>query len=110
LRWKLLIIASLLAAAVGAGASFTLAHFLLAPANGVPLFGWAAALSFVAPLGGIVYAAIFVYRHTARRRATQAAATVLLAALLTLAALTLGSILVRSPPREVIPAPPAKTT
>ncbi|MDT5296060.1 MAG: hypothetical protein QOJ76_2940 [Acidobacteriota bacterium] len=110
LRLKLLIIASLLASAAGATASFALTHFLLAPVNGVSPFGWTVALTLLAPLGAVIYAAVFVYRHTARRRATQAAATALLATLLTLTALALGSVLDRRHPPEVIPAPPAKTT
>jgi hypothetical protein len=92
LRWKLLIAASLLAAAAGAGACYAAAYFLLNP------------------VGLITYAAIFVYRHTARRRALQAAATALLASLLTLTALTLGSALRARPEPETSPIPPAKTT
>jgi hypothetical protein len=104
LRWKLLIAASLLAAAAGAGACYAAARLVL-PA-GAP--GWAAALPLLAPLGATAYASVFVYRHTARRRALQAAATALLASLLTLAALTLGSFLSGRPGPEVFPAPPTK--
>jgi hypothetical protein len=105
LRWKLLIAASLLAAAAGAGSCYAAARFLAPDAR-----GWAAALSLLAPLGAITYASVFVYRHTARRRALQAAATALLASLLTLTALTLGSILSGRPGAELIPTLPAKTT
>jgi hypothetical protein len=41
----------------------------------------------------IVFAAIFVYRHTARRRKLQAFLTTLIATLLTLALFVLASIL-----------------
>ena len=109
MRWKLLIAASLLAAAAGAGACLAAARFLL-PAAGPNRPGWAAALTILAPLGAITYASIFVYRHTARRRALQAAAAALLASLLTLTALTLGSILAGRPESELLPAPPSKTT
>jgi hypothetical protein len=111
LRWKLLIAASLLAAAVGAGAFYAASYFLLAPWAGraaAPL--WAAALSLLAPLGAITYAAVFVYRHTPRRRQLQAAATALLASLLTLAALTLGPVLKGRPAPELLPSPPTKNT
>jgi hypothetical protein len=104
LRWKLLIAASLLAAAASAGVCYAAARYLL------PAPGWAAALTLLAPLGAITYAAIFVYRHTARRRALQAAATALLASLLALTALTLGSILNGRAGPELFPAPPSKNT
>jgi len=45
------------------------------------------------PVATIVVAAIFVYRHTARRRRLQAFLTTLIATLLTLAIFVLASIL-----------------
>jgi hypothetical protein len=109
LRWKLLIAASLLAAAAGAGVCYAAARYLV-PAGGANAQGWVAALPLLAPLGATTYAAIFVYRHTARRRALQAAATALLASLLTLTALTLASVLSGRAAPELSPAPPSKTT
>lgn len=111
MRWKLLIAASLLAAAAGAGSCYAAAR-LLTPAAGrsAPGWGWALALTLLAPLGANAYAAVFVYRHTARRRVLQAAATALLASLLALTALTLGSILMGRPEPELFTPPPAKTT
>ena len=109
MRWKLLIAASLLAAAAGAGSCYAAARFL-ASAAGQNAPGWALALTLLAPLGATTYASVFVYRHTARRRALQAAATALLAALLTLTALTFGSILAGRPEPELLPVPPTKTT
>lgn len=107
MRWKLLIAASLLAAAAGAGVCYAAARLLLAPGAAAP--AWAAAL-LLPPVGAVTYASIFVYRHTSRRRALQAAATALLASLLTLTALSLGSLLRVSPAPELFPAPPARTT
>jgi hypothetical protein len=106
LRWKLLIAASLLAAAAGAGAFYAARYFLPASWGGP----WAAASSLLAPLCAITYAAIFVYRHTARRRQLQAAATALLASLITLAALTLFPVLTGRPAPELPPSPPTKNT
>jgi hypothetical protein len=107
LRWKLLIAASLLAAAAGAGVCYAAVRFLL-PATAPDASVWVAALPLLAPLGAITYAAIFVYRHTPRRRALQAAATAILASLLTLAALTLASVLSGRPGPELFPTPPSK--
>jgi len=109
LRWKLLIAASLLAAAAGVGVYYAAARFLL-PATRVNPQSWVAALPLLAPLGAITYAAIFVYRHTPRRRALQAAATAILALLLTLAALTLASVLSGHPKPELFPTPPSKNS
>jgi hypothetical protein len=108
LRWKLLIAASLLAAAAGAGACYAAARFLLPASGGADAPGWAAALPWLAPLGAITYAGIFVYRHTARRRALQAAATALLASLLTLTALALAPVLSGRPGPRLLPALPSK--
>ena len=105
MRWKLLILASLVAATAGAGACFAAARFLLAPTHGLAQAGWVAAAALVVPLAATTFASVFVYRHTARRRALQAAATALLAALLTLTALLVGSLITRSRTPELLPAP-----
>jgi hypothetical protein len=108
MRWKLLIAASLLATIVGAGSVLALVHFVLAPAGRVADPGWVAAATLLLPLAAITFATIFVYRHTARRRTLQAAATALLAIILTLAALlTIPPFLVPRPvpPSELQPIP-----
>jgi hypothetical protein len=106
LRWKLLTLASLVAALVGAGACIAAARFLSAPAPGPGQSGWAVAAALVVPVAAITFASVFVYRHTARRRALQAAATALLAALLTLTALLVASLLTRRATPELLPPPP----
>jgi hypothetical protein len=108
LRWKLLIAASLLAAVVGVGLCYAADYFLRAMWGLSGATTWAAALPLVAPLGAITYATVFVYRHTARRRTLQAAATALLALLLALAALTLGPVLLGRPAPGLLPSPPTK--
>lgn len=112
MRWKLLILAPLSAATAGAGACFAAARFLLDPSRGLTQVGWVAAATLIVPVAATVFATVFVYRHTARRRALQAATTALLAALLTLTALALGSLLTRRPAPELLPAtkPSAKTS
>ncbi|HKG12193.1 MAG TPA: hypothetical protein VKB12_02600 [Pyrinomonadaceae bacterium] len=105
MRWKLLIAASLLAFAVGTGACVFVVR-LLAAGGGGALSAWAALVALALPVACVVYASIFVYRHTARRRALQAAATALLASMLTLAALLLGSLLTNVRAPELLqPAP-----
>jgi hypothetical protein len=71
--------------------------------SGGALTAWAAVLALVAPVACVVYASVFVYRHTARRRTLQAAATALLASLLTLTALLLGSLLAGRRAPELLP-------
>ncbi len=107
LRWKLLIVVPMLAALVGAGACAAAARLLSNNDGGGTLPAWAAVVALVAPIACVVYASIFVYRHTARRRTLQAAATALLASLLTLTALLLGSLLSgRRVPEQLQPSPP----
>ncbi len=99
MRWKLLIVATLLAALVGAlplllGFYFhilgstpdKLSESFLKPNARV-------LLSLILPVAAITYTSIFIYRHNARRRALQASITALLAILLTLAFLKLGAML-----------------
>jgi len=104
LRLKLLIVVSLLAAAVGAGICLSVRFFLLEHSTGQG-GGLLAVATFFAPLAATIYAAFFLYRHTARRRSLQAVSAALLTLILTLAALLLGSILARRPVRELVPAP-----
>jgi hypothetical protein len=106
LRWKLLIIASILAALIGAGTFFAVAYIILDPARNLRVPIWLTAATLIVPLAATVYACIFVYRHTARRRTLQAILTALLALLLTLTALFLDSIFLHRPTPEIIP--PAK--
>ena len=110
MRWKLLIVAALLAAVVGAGACFAARYFLLDLARAPVSPGWIVAAMLLVPLAAMAYVGVFVYRHTARRRALQAVAAVLLAALLTLTALMLGSLLLGRPTPEFLPAPPTNTS
>ena len=105
MRLKLVVIASLLAAIVGAGSCVALVlgvfstHALSSP-------GLLVSSTLLLPIAAIIFAAIFVYRQTARRRRLQAFLTLVLAMLLTLALFVLTSILsARRNPSE--PAQPA---
>jgi len=88
MRWKLLLIASLLAAIVGGG--LPLLVLTLLPSYAIGFAGLGFALITLVPAAAITYSTIFVYRHTARRRALQAALTASIAACLIILILFVG--------------------
>ena len=91
MRLKLVFAASVLAAVVGAGSCIALVLGVFsAKALSSPSLLVFSTLPL--PVATIVFAAIFVYRHTARRRKLQAFLTTLIATLLTLALFVLASI------------------
>ena len=92
MRLKLVFLASLLAAVVGSGSCIALVLGVFSR-QALSSPGLLVASTFVLPLATIVYASIFVYRHTARRRRLQAFLTLVLATLLTVAILIVTSIL-----------------
>ena len=106
MRLKLVIIASVLAAVVGAGASIALVLGVFA-VKSLSSPGLLAASTFLLPIAAIVFASIFVYRHTARRRKLQAFLTALLATLLTISIFILTSTLTHrvNPPEPYLPGP-----
>jgi hypothetical protein len=92
MRLKLVLAASVLAALVGAGSCIALVLGVFS-VKALSSPGLLAASTLLLPVATIVFAAIFVYRHTARRRKLQAFLTTLIAILLTLTLLILFSIL-----------------
>jgi hypothetical protein len=84
MRWKLLIIASLAAAFIGCGLWSALVIGIFGNARTLARNDWLLLATIVLPAAISVYSGVFVYRHTARRRKTQATLTVLFALLLTL--------------------------
>jgi hypothetical protein len=104
-RWKLLIIASVLAALSGAGASLAALHFAFGGGRGL-FSDWAVASTLLLPLAATTYASIFVYRRTSRRRSLQAAATALLSLMLTLAAFVAVSFFYGGARLNTDPLPP----
>jgi len=84
-RWKLLIITSLVAALINTGGMRALAYWVMDETACVPTPRPAAIFAVLAvPVLFITLACIFVYRHTARRRKLQVALTVLFALILTI--------------------------
>ena len=92
MRLKLVAIASLLAAVAGAGSCIALVLAVFSR-QALSSPGLLVLSSFVLPLAAIIFASIFVYRHTARRRRLQAFLTVVLATLLTISLLFVTSML-----------------
>ena len=67
LRWKLLLIASFVAAVIGAGGGFGLAYALLRFRHPYPTALTTLIVGEFLPVLMSVIASIFVYRHTARK-------------------------------------------
>ena len=105
MRWKLLLIASLLATLVGAGATLGIVIGILGSSAQYTAPDLAVLGTLIIPVAAITFASIFVYRHTARRRKLQAMATALLATILTLTAFILSSMLTSKTLRDTPPAP-----
>lgn len=112
MRWKLVLIVSLLAALAGAGASLALSHWLLgstmqlSPAR-FNTADFAALGALLMPLAAATFASIFVYRHTSRRRPLQAIVTALLTVALIVALLFAADAYLtsRRPPAEPLLSP-----
>jgi len=84
MRWKLLVITSLAAAFTGFGLWAALVIGVFGSARALARNDLLLLSSTIAPLAIAAYSGVFVYRHTARRRKTQATFTVVLVLLLTL--------------------------
>jgi drug/metabolite transporter (DMT)-like permease len=97
MRLKLVILASIIAAIVGAGSAIAIILFAFSSLESIRSPGVWVLLTYLLPLLTTLLASVFVYRHTARRRKLQAALTALIALLLTLALFLLGSILTARP-------------
>lgn len=91
MRWKLLVIVSLLATVLGAGSTLCLVYFLTRSVEKMVPPSLLAPGALLLPIAAIACAGFFVYRHTARRRRLQAMLTALFTAILTFTALLLGS-------------------
>ena len=107
MRLKLVLIASFLSAVVGSGASIGIILWKSSSIKGLLAPELLVASAFILPIVTVVVAAIFVYRHTARRRKTQALLTGIFAAFLSLAIFILASVLTSpATPSQPPPAPP----
>lgn len=101
MRWKLLFIVSIAAGFIACALWSGLVIGLFGSARALGRNDWLLVSSALVPLGVATYAGVFVYRHTSRRRKTQALITAVLALFF-----TAGTYLVASqifPDRLIIP-------
>lgn len=108
MRLKLVLIASFASAILGSGASIAIILGKFSSLKGLSSPDVLVASTFILPIGAVVLAAVFVYRHTARRRKTQALLTGILAACLSLGIFILASLLTSretpmQPPQPAMP-------
>ncbi|HEX6649366.1 MAG TPA: hypothetical protein VF075_07495 [Pyrinomonadaceae bacterium] len=92
MRLRLVLAASLLAAVAGAGTCIALVLGVFT-VKALSSPGLLLASTLLLPAATIIFASIFVYRHTARRRKLQALLTAILATVLTIALFFCASIL-----------------
>ena len=104
MRWKLLILTSLVAAIAGVGLPLVVILGFYGSLKNFSTHAVALLLTFAIPLATTAFAGFFTYRHTARRRKLQTVLAVVLTLLLTLAGFALGS---RLTPRLNLPGMPA---
>ena len=91
MRWKLLILTSLVAAIAGVGLALVVIFGFYGSLKSLSTHEVSASLTFALPLATTAFAGFFTYRHTARRRKLQTFFVVVLTLLLTLAGFALGS-------------------
>jgi len=82
MRWKLLVLASVAAAVSGIGLWSLFAIIFFGTARELARHDLILLMSALLPLALIIYAGVFVYRHTARRRKTQAVITIFVSLLI----------------------------
>lgn len=92
MRLKLVLGASAAAAIVGTGSCIALVLGVFS-SRALSSPNLLVASTLLLPTAAIIFASIFVYRHTARRRRLQAFLTAILATLLTLALFFLASVI-----------------
>ena len=96
MRWKLLVLVSVVAALLALGLWSALAIALFGSARVLAQNDWLLLCSLLIPLGVTIYAGVFVYRHTAKRRKLQALITMVFVLLLTAASYLIASGIVVS--------------
>ena len=103
MRWKLILIASFVAALASLGVLFFITSGSLDATNALASRNWLTLVLLPIPALLAFGASFFVYRHTARRRPLQAMTTALLTALLILTTMLVFSLFFRKPMPETLP-------
>ena len=83
MRWKLLVLVSVVAALLGLGLWSAVTIAVFGSARALARSDWLLLCSLAIPLAVATYAGLFVYRHTAKRRKLQAIITALLTLMFT---------------------------
>jgi hypothetical protein len=96
MRWKLLVLVSLVAALLALGLWSAVVIAVFGSARILPQNYWLLVCSLVIPLGITSYAGVFVYRHTAKRRKLQALIAIVMVVVLTAASYLIASRIVVS--------------
>ena len=106
MRLKLVLISSLIAAVVGAGAASGIIISIFSSLKPITRPGGLVVSTYLLPFTATLLASIFVYRHTARRRKLQAILTATLSILLTILIFIIASIVTaRRAPIQPEPIP-----
>ena len=108
MRWKLLVLVSLIASLVGCGIAIAIIFFLSGSSGAATpkSFDLIALSPLIFPVAMIIVASFFVYRHTAKRRRLQAIATALLSAILMIAFFFVTMLFLRKRGQDQPPVPP----
>src|SRR6266487_955357 len=93
MRLKLVLIASVAAAAINTKASIAIILTAFSSLAPISTPGLLVLSTFLLPVGAVLLASSFVYRHTARRRKLQAALTAMLSIVFSLVVFIVTSIL-----------------
>ena len=111
MRLKLVLMSSLIAAVAGAGAATGIILSVFSSLNPITRPGILVVSTYLLPIGAVLLASVFVYRHTARRRKLQAILTATLSLLLTILIFIVASIVTaRRVPVEPQPRPTVIST
>ena len=106
MRWKLLLITSLIATLIGAGSTLAIVYGIFHTPRRLASLDLFVIGTLLIPLASIIIAGIFVYRHTARRRKLQALITALISSFLILTIFIACAMLIQTR----TPAPTVPTT
>ena len=91
MRWKLLVLVSTVSALVAFCVWEVIIHLIFGPIRPVQRHDWLLLASASVPLVFAAFSAFFVYRHTARRRKTQAVISFFLTLILAAGTYLVGS-------------------